>query len=145
MKKRDLFVFAGQSNMMGAAVLPIEVTISAADCYEYKHKPRRMGESRGSFMPAPKVDSAVIRIDVRKQPLDPELDEEFFFRMVRAGFSQRRKTLLNSLSTGFSQIPKEKLAEFIAALGLRADIRGEKLTVKQFADLSDLIFAEIKK
>jgi len=52
MKKRDLFVFAGQSNMMGAAVLPIEVTISAADCYEYKHKPRRMGEARGSFMPA---------------------------------------------------------------------------------------------
>ena len=65
----------------------------------YYGEPRRLFDvSRGSFMPAPKVDSAVIRIDVRKQPLDPELDEEFFFRMVRAGFSQRRKTVVNALS-----------------------------------------------
>ena len=97
------------------------------------------------FFPAPKVDSAVVRIRLHKEkPVVPH-DEETFFATVRAAFSQRRKTLLNSLSTGFSQIPKEKLAEFIAALGLRADIRGEKLTLKQFADLSDLIFAEIKK
>ena len=52
MSTRELFVFAGQSNMMGAAVLPVQVAISAADCYEYKHKPRRMGEARGRFVSA---------------------------------------------------------------------------------------------
>ena len=97
------------------------------------------------FFPAPKVDSAVVRIKLyREKPVVPN-DEDTFFATVRAAFSQRRKTLLNSLSTGFPQIPKERLAELIAALSLRPDIRGEKLTVAQFAALSDLIGAELKK
>ena len=97
------------------------------------------------FFPAPKVDSAVVRITLyKKKPVVPK-DENTFFATVRAAFSQRRKTLLNSLSTGFPQIPKERLAEFISELGLRADIRGEKLTVAQFAALSDLIYTEKSK
>ena len=97
------------------------------------------------FFPAPKVDSAVVRIKLyREKPVVPK-DEDTFFATIRAAFSQRRKTLLNSLSTGFPQIPKERLAEFIAELGLRPDIRGEKLTVAQFAALSDLIFTEKSK
>ena len=97
------------------------------------------------FFPAPKVDSAVVRIKLYKEkPVVPK-DEDTFFAVVRAAFSQRRKTLLNSLSTGFPQIGKERLAEFIEALGLRPDIRGEKLTVADFASLSDLIFTENNK
>ena len=64
---------------------------------------------------------------------------------IISGFLARRKTLVNSLMTGFSQIPKERFADFIAELGLRPDIRGEKLTVEQFAALSDLIYTEIHK
>lgn len=97
------------------------------------------------FFPAPKVDSAVVRIKLYKEkPVVPK-DEDTFFETIRAAFSQRRKTLLNSLSTGFPQIAKERLAEFIAELGLRPDIRGEKLTVAEFAALSDLIFTEKNK
>ncbi len=97
------------------------------------------------FFPAPKVDSAVVRIKLyREKPVVPK-DEATFFATVRAAFSQRRKTLVNSLSTGFSQIPKERLAEFIAELGLRPDIRGERLTVAEFAALSDLIYTEKTK
>ena len=97
------------------------------------------------FYPAPKVDSAVVRIKLYKEkPVVPD-DEDTFFSTVRAAFSQRRKTLLNSLSTGFPHIPKERIAEFIASLGLRPDIRGEKLTVAEFASLSDLIFTENKE
>ena len=97
------------------------------------------------FFPAPKVDSAVVRIKLyREKPVVPR-DEETFFATVRASFLQRRKTLVNSLSTGFSQIPKEKFAEFIEQLGLRPDIRGERLTVAEFAALSDLIYAEKAK
>ena len=97
------------------------------------------------FFPAPKVDSAVVRIKLYKEkPVVPK-DEDTFFETIRAAFSQRRKTLLNSLSTGFPQISKERLAEFIAELGLRPDIRGEKLTVAEFAALSDMIFTEKNK
>jgi 16S rRNA (adenine1518-N6/adenine1519-N6)-dimethyltransferase len=97
------------------------------------------------FFPAPKVDSAVVRIKLyREKPVVPD-DEETFFATVRAAFSQRRKTLLNSLSTGFPNIGKDRLAEFIDALGLRPDIRGEKLTVAEFAALSNLIFTESKE
>ncbi len=97
------------------------------------------------FYPAPKVDSAVVRIKLYKEkPVVPD-DEDTFFAVVRAAFSQRRKTLLNSLSTGFPKIPKERFAEFIAQLGLRPDIRGEKLTVAEFASLSNLIFTENKE
>ena len=97
------------------------------------------------FFPAPKVDSAVVRISLyRKKPVVPK-DEDTFFATVRAAFSQRRKTLVNSLMTGFSGITKERFAELIEELGMRPDIRGEKLTLPQFAALSDLIYTELHK
>ena len=97
------------------------------------------------FFPAPKVDSAVVRISLyREKPVVPK-DEDTFFATVRAAFSQRRKTLVNSLMTGFSGISKERFAEFIEELGMRPDIRGEKLTLPQFAALSDLIYTELQK
>lgn len=92
--------------------------------------------SAGSFLPAPKVDSSVIRLDIRKTPAVCAADEALLFRVIRAAFNQRRKTLANGLSSGLG-ITKERAAAAISAAGLAADIRGEKLTLEDFARLSD--------
>ena len=95
------------------------------------------------FMPPPKVNSSVARIKLWKdKPIVP-VNEELFFRTIKAAFEQRRKTLPNSLSTGFPEISKEKLTEMIVACGHRPDIRGEKLSVSDFCALSDLICKEL--
>ena len=99
--------------------------------------------SADRFMPPPKVTSSVVRIDLWKdKPVKP-IDEELFFRTVKAAFEQRRKTLPNSLQTGFSEISKERLTEIILSCGHKADVRGEKLSVKDFCALSDAIYHEI--
>ena len=93
--------------------------------------------SRGSFLPAPNVDSAVIRLTVRKQPPCPVRDEKVLFRLIRAGFGQRRKTLLNSLgSAGYG---KDALATAFAAAGVSPTARAEQLTLSQFAALADAL------
>lgn len=95
------------------------------------------------FMPPPKVNSSVVRINLwKKKPIAP-IDEALFFRTVKAAFEQRRKTLPNSLSTGFPEISKERLTEIILNCGHRADIRGEKLSVADFCALSDAIYREL--
>ena len=91
--------------------------------------------SRGSFMPAPNVDSAVIRLTVRRQPPCCVEDERQMFRLIRAGFGQRRKTLLNSLTAaGFT---KEQLAAALQTAGIPPTARAEELTLPQYAALSD--------
>lgn len=90
---------------------------------------------RECFLPAPKVTSAVVRLTARPRP-DYIHDEALFFRTVRAAFNLRRKTLVNSLGSGFSY-PKETLAACIAAAGLPADIRGERLGLREFSALAD--------
>lgn len=88
------------------------------------------GVSRGSFMPSPNVDSAVIRIDVdHENKLAPD-EEKFFFQMVKAGFSQRRKTLANSLSSmlGFA---KNDVYSALSDLGISESVRIEALKMEQ--------------
>ena len=88
------------------------------------------------FIPAPKVTSAVVRLVPRPAPAEVD-DPEHFFRVVRAAFALRRKTLLNSLSANLGgQYTKETLSQAIAACSLPADIRGERLSIPQFAQLS---------
>ena len=88
------------------------------------------------FIPAPKVTSSVLRMVPRPAPAEVD-DPDHFFKVVKAAFAQRRKTLLNGLSTAFgSQFSKEQLAEMLAACGLPADIRGERLGIPEFARLS---------
>jgi len=86
------------------------------------------------FLPAPKVTSAVVRMIPRPAPAGVD-DPGHFFRVVRASFALRRKTLLNSLSAGLG-LPREELAWAIEACGLPADVRGERLSIPQFAQLS---------
>lgn len=89
---------------------------------------------RKSFYPAPKVNSALVSLKVRKEPLLKLEDYTFFRRVIKAAFSQRRKTLKNCLiSSGFD---KQKVANSISSLGLDENIRGEKLSIEQFGELT---------
>lgn len=91
--------------------------------------------SRGSFMPAPNVDSAVIRIDLNGEQRLDEKSERFFFRVVKAGFEQRRKTLANALSS-IMGIPKENVYSALGAVGLPETARIEQLDMEQLIKLS---------
>ena len=97
------------------------------------------------FVPAPKVDSAVVRIRLHKQKPCVPKDEEMLFRTIRAAFEQRRKTLPNSLCTGFGELSKETLTAVVERCGHRPDIRGERLDIAQFVALSDALGEEIEK
>jgi 16S rRNA (adenine1518-N6/adenine1519-N6)-dimethyltransferase len=95
----------------------------------------------GNFSPKPKVDSAVIRIDLYEKPIFRVENEELFFEVIKAAFLQRRKTLSNALAAYFPAFTKEDIGEILVSLGLRADIRGEMLSTQQFA----LVANEIEK
>lgn len=97
------------------------------------------------FIPAPKVDSSVVRIKLHKDKPCKPLDEATFFRTVRAAFEQRRKTLPNSLSSVFSELSKEKLTDIIIDCGHEANVRGEKLSVEDFCKLSDKLYVAINE
>ena len=99
----------------------------------------------GKFLPPPKVDSAVVRIDLyRDRPCKPR-DEKVFFRTMRAAFEQRRKTLPNALSAGFGEISKADITDAIVECGFDANIRGERLSVADFCRLSDKLCELIEK
>ena len=95
--------------------------------------------SRGSFMPSPNVDSAVIRLDIRNDPPVDVSDEKFFFRMVRAAFSQRRKTASNGISSGMG-IPKQDVIAALEAAGLPATARAESLSMEELGRLCDELY-----
>ena len=89
------------------------------------------------FLPQPKVTSTVITLKTRQTPPCPVADEALFFRVVRAAFGQRRKTLSNALSAGFPVLGKEGVNQVLAACGLPTTIRGEALTMEQFAAIAN--------
>lgn len=92
--------------------------------------------NRGSFMPAPNVDSAVIRLDVNTVPKYTPTDEKLFFRVVHATFSQRRKQLINPVSSMLG-IEKKALAELLEASGIKPTARPEELKMEDFVALSN--------
>lgn len=109
------------------------VTVSV----NYYAKPEMLfSVSAGSFMPAPKVDSAVIRLNVLDKPPVKVNNEKKFFAVVKAAFSQRRKVLSNSLSSGLS-LDKAKIAEVLEKSNVSANARAEKLTLEDFADIAN--------
>ena len=89
-------------------------------------------------MPAPKVDSAVIQISLYEKPPVEVSDEKLFFSVIKAAFEQRRKTLVNALN-GKVGITKEQIALAITGIGLDVNIRGERLGIAEFAQLTDEI------
>ena len=93
---------------------------------------------KDSFMPPPKVDSAVIQLHIRDNPPVKVGSEEDFFRLVKACFAQRRKTLVNTVSNT-AGIDKESIKKALAELGLSETVRGERLTLDELAELSNLL------
>ncbi len=105
----------------------------------YRSEPELLFEVKNtSFTPPPKVDSYVIRLTPRTEPPVRITDEAFFFRTVRAAFSQRRKTAANGLSSGLG-IAKDKIFAALEQMGLPQTTRAETLTLGQFAELSELL------
>ncbi len=94
-----------------------------------------------SFMPAPKVDSAVVKLKLLSKPKVSPKSEKLFFSTVKAAFGQRRKTLLNALSgSGAFQLSKEEFKEIFKNIGFSENIRGEQLTIEDFCKLADFIY-----
>ncbi len=94
--------------------------------------------SKNSFMPAPKVDSAVIKLNILKEPPVKVADEGFFMEFTRACFAQRRKTLANTVCNTLG-INKSTLYDVLSTLGLESNVRGESLTLDELARLVNLI------
>ncbi|MBU8920018.1 16S rRNA (adenine(1518)-N(6)/adenine(1519)-N(6))-dimethyltransferase RsmA [Neobacillus sp. 114] len=95
------------------------------------------------FVPQPNVDSAVIRLTRRENPAVQVKDENFFFQVTKASFAQRRKTLLNNLTSGLpdGKQKKEEILAALAASGIEPSRRGETLSLEEFGGLSDELYA----
>lgn len=96
--------------------------------------------SRGSFLPAPAVDSAVIRLDLPQELPEDLPPREDFFAVVRAGFGQRRKTMLNSLSAGL-RWEKDATRALLTAAGIAENARAEQVTLEQWKALARAYFS----
>lgn len=97
------------------------------------------------FIPQPKVTSSVIRLKTRSEPPVKVKDKALFFRVVRAAFGMRRKTLTNALSANFNELNKADIENLLTACGFDPKIRGEVLPIGDFAAISDAIFDIINK
>lgn len=96
-----------------------------------------------AFVPRPKVDSAVLRLDVLERPRVDTLDTHVFFECVKKGFGQRRKTISNSLS-GTHAIPKDRLLKVLEESGIEPSRRAETLTIEEFGIITDNIIREME-
>ncbi len=97
----------------------------------------------GAFFPPPEVDSAVVRLEMLSEPLIPEEETEGFFRLVKAGFSGKRKTLRNALQKGLS-LPRDKVENLLAEAGLSPDRRAETLSLEEWIKLWEKFKAGVK-
>ncbi len=102
----------------------------------YAEAEKLFNVSKGSFVPSPKVDSAVIRLSIYDKPPIETKDEELFFKTVKAMFMQRRKTALNSVSAGLG-IPKDTVVKALEMTGLDTNVRAEKLTLLQLCEFTN--------
>ena len=114
--------------------------ITASVSY-YAEAARLFTAGPGNFLPRPKVDSAVLRLIPRQEKPVCPLSEETFFRVIRAAFAARRKTVLNALTVAFGDsISKDKMAKLLLDRGIDPARRGETLTLEEFCAISDSIF-----
>lgn len=94
--------------------------------------------NRGSFMPSPNVDSAVIRLDIKRGGELSDTEEKLLFRLIRAGFSQRRKQLVNPISAELG-MSKNEVAEMLSGIGLKPTARAEELTLSDYIGLAKTV------
>ncbi len=113
--------------------------ITASIAYRGKAE-KLFGVPAGCFYPAPKVDSAVVRITLYDEPAVKAANEALLFGVIKAAFAQRRKTLVNALSAGLPNVNKELVTRVLTDCNIDEKIRGEKLDIGSFARISDGIF-----
>ncbi|MCQ2440637.1 MAG: 16S rRNA (adenine(1518)-N(6)/adenine(1519)-N(6))-dimethyltransferase RsmA [Clostridia bacterium] len=123
------------SRQAGAVTVAVDYYSSANILFDVK---------RECFLPSPKVDSAVIKLEIRQNPPINVNDEKTFFKVVKACFAQRRKTLLNTVSNTLS-IDKDVLRKILEEIDLEPTVRGEQLNITQLALLSDKIYTSTFK
>lgn len=95
------------------------------------------------FTPRPNVDSSILKLELRDEPLVHVKNEDFFFTVVRASFAQRRKTLRNNLSSYFKDMDKAVLQDVFEQTGIDGGRRGESLHIEEFAQLADALYEKI--
>jgi 16S rRNA (adenine1518-N6/adenine1519-N6)-dimethyltransferase len=96
------------------------------------------------FIPQPGVDSAVIHLKCHKQPPVETANSKFMFAIIRAAFAQRRKTLSNGVANGNLGLNREQVVDALTEMGLNPAVRGEKLSLEEFAQLSNLLYPLVK-
>ncbi len=126
--------------MTSEAGSPLYGAVTASIAY-YGRAKKLFNVTAGNFVPAPKVDSAVVKIDLYKEPPVKVADKNLFFDVIKASFGQRRKTLVNALSAAYPEIPKDRLSSAVISAGLEPTVRGERLDIAAFARLADEILA----
>ncbi len=112
--------------------------------YYYAEPQKVCFVSKDCFIPSPKVNSEVIKLVIRKSPVEEVKDEQLFFKVIKASFIQRRKTLLNGLINSNMIHNKEEGKILLEKLGLPKNVRGENLTIEQFAGIADELAKKIK-
>ena len=105
--------------------------------YYYAESEKIMLVENNSFIPEPEVQSEVIKLNIRKSPAIDLKDKDLFFKIIKASFMQRRKTLMNALVNGRIIKDKAQAKELFEKLGLDINVRGENLSMQEFADLCD--------
>lgn len=110
----------------------------------FAHVEKVISVPKQVFFPQPKVDSTVIRLNIREQPAVQVVDEPLFFKVVRAAFAKRRKTLLNALHTFFSnQLSKQEISELLIQAQINPNRRGETCSLAEFANLTTLFYNQL--
>lgn len=107
----------------------------------YAHVKKLFDVSPGNFMPRPEVTSSVVAFEVRKAPAVAPKSKELLFRTIKGAFALRRKTVVNSLATEFTQLTKDDIARCLETIGLSPSVRGETLSLSQLCELSDEIYS----
>ncbi len=108
-------------------------------CQWYAEPELLFDVSPDCFTPRPKVTSSVLQLTTRPAPPEQVLDEKLFFRIVRAAFNQRRKTLPNALASGVGEFTKQELQNIIVEAGFSENIRGEALSIHDFAQIANAL------
>lgn len=103
--------------------------------YYYAEAKELLTVPNHSFIPEPEVESEVIKLELRKKPVIEVTDEKKFFELIKVSFMQRRKTLLNAISNSTLNISKEKMEQILKDLNIDTRVRGEALTIGQFAEI----------
>ncbi len=121
-----------QSRQVGAITLAVQYYAEGEKLFDVQP---------GSFIPAPKVVSCVMRLTPRKEVAVHPQSEKNMFAVIKAAFSQRRKTAVNAISAGL-KLPKEQVQQAVEQIGLAPMVRPEKMALQEFADLTDILFAD---